>query len=163
MTKWVSIEDSSLSDIDSSRYGLKGSALLHSAQAGLPVSPGAILPIGESLKRHEIEFVIDNLEQKLGALGHFGPQGFRLYLRATLPDIAITRPPSLLHLGIDWKYLSHENTGWARLTAFSLCSLLSMLSGKVLPTLDDFLEEEEFETFMAARRRKTAPAKRSKN
>lgn len=121
-------------------WGQKGDALIRSAKAGLPISPGFLLEPGEQA---DLAQVIATLEQETGH--RFGAQdkGFFLYVRLLPTGLLPGRVETAKFLGLHPDHLTADsNEILTRKTAIGLWSQLSALSGKDLPTLDDWLEEQ---------------------
>ena len=132
-----------LSDLDTlcpTDWGHKGNALVKAAKAGLPISPGVLLKAGE---HGDLNALIRTLEKETKHTFGAQQQGFFLYVRLLPFDLLPGRPETAKYVGLHPDHLAPDAREiLTRKAAISLWSQLSALSGKELPTLDDWLEDQ---------------------
>ena len=121
-------------------WGLKGDALVQTAKAGLPIAPGFLLNPGE---KADLAQAVQTLERETGHT--FGAQeaGLFFYVRQLPFDLKPGRRETAKYLGLHPSHLSADAAEiYTRKAAIGVWSQLSALTGKDLPTLDDWLEDQ---------------------
>ena len=125
------------------QWGMKGDALVQTVCAGLPISPGFLLAPSETA---DLGAAMDQLAAAVGRPFGACVQGFCLYVRLLPFGLKPGRVETAKYLGLHPSHLPGDAAEiLTQKSAIGLWSQLSALSGKDLPTLDDWLEEQGFD------------------